>query len=210
MTVDMNGWLRDPLVPGQCFLVALVAAGVCEYGPALVSYLAEFSVILLVSLLFFSTTRRLLLRRLFDLVAQTAFLGLLTLCILATVYGRKDHAVAVAPESLWQPALWAAIYCLLSFVPLLLKARRSPNPAREWVRLVVAPNWALPFVLLVALFAGNAAFALVGTESVSTHRLVSTGLMAISAFLRIVFTRILTPRSDGAIDDAYRSFMNPK
>ena len=210
MAADIRGWLRDPLVPGQCFLVALVASGLSEYGAALSAYLAEFAVILLVSLLFFSPTWRMLGRRLFDLVVQTAFLSALMLFILVTFYGRKDHTLDVGLADMWKPAAHAAVYCLVSFVPVLVNVRRSPSPAREWVRLVVAPNWSLPFVLLVALFAGNAAFWLVGTESVSAHRVVSTALMAISALLRITFTRILTPKSDSDVEAEYRSFVDAR
>lgn len=209
MELDVRGWYRNPLALGQCFLVALVAAGLSDFGAALSAYLAEYAVTLFVSLLFFSPTRRLLLRRLYDFLVQTAFLAILTLFIFATLYGRKDQVVE-GPDSLWKPAAYAAVYCLLSFVPVVLKARRTADPAREWVRLMVAPNWALPFVLLVAFFAGNLAYALVGNASVSSHRLASTALMAVTALLRVVFTHIMTPRTDDAINAEYRTFMNPK
>lgn len=201
--------LRDPLVWSQAWLIAVVAFGLADYDLALFAYYAEILAVLLLSLLAFTRSWMMLLRRVLELLVKSVFLGFLMLILIALFRGRKDeHAIYLG--TLWGPLAVSAAYCALTLLPVLWRAYRSDNPAREWVRKAVSPLLSIAGVILIAVFAGQLAFALAGNESVAAHRALATALMAICGATRVLFARLFTPHSAREIDADYATFMNPK
>jgi len=187
----------------------MVALGFADFDMALFAYYAEIVAVLLVSLLAFTRSWRMLLRRVLELLVKSVFLGFLMMIVIAFFRGRKDqHAIDLG--TLWEPMAVSAAYCALTLLPVLWRAHRTDNPAREWVRKAVSPLLSIAGVILIALFAGQLAFALAGNESVAAHRVLATVLMAIIGVTRVLLSRLFVSRSTSALDADYAVFMNPR
>jgi hypothetical protein len=201
--------LRDPLVWSQAWLIVMVALGFADFDVVLFAYYAEIVAVLLVSLLAFTRSWRMLLRRVLELLVKSVFLGFLMLIVISLFRGRKDqHAIDLG--TVWGPMAVSAAYCTLTLLPVLWRAYRTDNPAREWVRKAVSPLMSIVGVILIALFAGQLAFGLAGNESVAAHRVLATVLMAISGVTRVLFARLFESKSIRVLDADYAVFMNSK
>lgn len=213
MIAKFKDWLvrLDPMIPGQAYLVVMTAAGLADFGQVMFCYAVEIVVVLVVSLLFFSPTWRLVLRRLLELFVKGAIATILVTIIFAFFHGVKnDTQLDRSLADMGRPAVLAAIYCAMHFSLVLQAIWRDADRARQWVRLVIVPEWSLWFAILVALFAGQLAFGLIDDGSVSTHRVLATVLTALAGTLRVVFTRLIAPATWNDADDWYLNFMNPK
>jgi hypothetical protein len=208
-SVENQPTLRDPLVWGQFFLVVVVALGLVGYDLVVFAYYAEFVVVLLLSLLLFTNSWRMLLRRVLELFVKSVALGLMMLIVLALIRGSKDENHTVYFGNLWWPMALITMYCALILLPVLRRVRRAANPAREWVHKVVTPQISIAGVFLIAIFGGQIASGVEGSISAVTHRLLEIGLMALSGVVRVVVARVCTQASASDIDEAYATFMNP-
>lgn len=201
--------LRDPLLLSQAWLIVAVAMGFADFDLAVFAYYAEIVAVLLVSLLAFTRSWSMLLRRVLELLTKSVFLGFMLLILIAVFRGGKEHQ-GIYLGTLWGTMAISAAYCVLSLVPVLWRAHRTSNPAREWVRSAVSPMLSIAAAILIAFFSAQLAYALTGNESVATHRVLATVLMTVSAVARVLFSRLFAPKSEFDLNAAYAMFMNPK
>lgn len=204
---------RVPFIWGQIYLIVAVAFGLSHLELVVFSWVAEYIVILLFSVLLFTRGWRKLLFAVMDLLAKSLFLAFAMLIVLAVIRGSKNDNHAVYLGDLWGTMALIAIYCMLTLAPAIWRTRSAEDPAKRWNDQLDDAMVPMVTAILISIMGGHLVVGLAGKLSAPMWRLTDTALVTLIVGIRILYVRLGSKTDDGKqsteADSVERSKVRP-